>query len=250
MIRTREKEATWGIATIAWLCGWIAARRFSWDALMMAAGAVCYLLVLERLSVERFPAIFLPHHRRRLEAGVGLFVLLVLFLAWAIARLRSEEWIMAIIMPGLLYGSARVLSLDRLEVFAFLGIAIFTSFAPATYMLVAPVPSAEVALTLWGFLGAYFVLSGLLLRAKVSGSIAIVRWARLTSVGFLVGSLFLLRARPSITRGLIAAVFFLGALRVWCYRSNRPVNLTRLESRELSYDALAALAIDAAILLA
>jgi hypothetical protein len=176
--------------------------------------------------------------------------MLMLFLVWVIARLRSEEWVLAIVMPGLLYGSARVLSLSRLEVFAFLGIAILTSFAPATYMLVAPAPSTEVALTLWGFLGAYFVLSGLLLRAKVSGSIAVLSWTRLSSVGFLAGSLFLLRARPGITRGLIAAVFFLGALRVWCYRSNRPVNLTRLESRELSYDALAALTIDAAILLA
>jgi hypothetical protein len=174
----------------------------------------------------------------------------MLLLSWMVSRLPSEEWAAAIVMPGVLYGAARVCSLDRHEVFAFLGLATLTSLAPATYLLVAQAPSTQVALTLWGFFGAYSLLSALLLRAKLGGSRSVLWSARLASIGLLLGALLFFRVRPSIPRGLIAAVIFLAALRVWCYRSNRPVNLTRLEAKELSYDVLAAAVIDTAILIA
>ena len=250
MLRVREKEATWGIAIIAWLCGLIASRRLSWDALIPAAGAVCYLLMLERLSLERFPAILSSHHRKRLWEGLSLSFLFTPLLGWAVSAIPSQGWVAAIVLPGLLYGAARVCSVDRFEVFAVMGLATLTSLAPATYLMISREPSTAVALTLWGFFGAYSFLSALLLRTKLSGSRAILWFARLTSIGLLLGSLLLLFLRPSVPRGLIAMVFLLTGLRVWCYRSDRPVNLTRLEAKELSYDALAALAIDAAVLLA
>lgn len=250
MIRPREKEATWGVAAVAWFCGWLAAQRLSWDAFVVAGGAVCYLGMLECLGIDRFPAIFLAHHRKRLAAGLALSGLLMLFLAWMISRLPDASWIMAVVMPSMLYGAARVASLAKLEVFAFLGLASLTSIAPVTYLTVAGVPSARLAAAIWGCFGAYATLSALLLRAKVGGSRIALWAARLGSIVFLAGSVLVLRAWPSLPRVLVTAVFLVAALRVWGYRPDRPVNLTRLESKELSYDALAALAIDAAILMA
>ncbi len=250
MIRPRQKEATWGIATVAWLCGWLAAQRFSWDAFVVAAGGVCYLSMLECLDIERFPAIFLAHHRKRLVAGLALFGLLMLFLAWMIPRLPDSSWTMGVVLPAMLYGAARVTSLAKLEVFAFLGLATLTSLSPVTYLTAAGAPSTRAAVAIWGFFGAYALLSALLLRAKVGGSRIALWAARLASIVFLAGSVLLLRAWPNLPRLLVTAVFFVAALRVWRYRPDRPVNLTRLESKELSYDALAALTIDAAILMA
>jgi len=250
MIRPREREATWGVAAVAWVCGGLAAQRLSWDALVVAAGAVCYLAMLECLGIERFPAIYLAHHRKRLAAGLALFGLLMLFLAWLVSRLPDASWIMGVVMPAMLYGAARITSLAKLEVFAFLGLATFTSLAPITYLMVVGVPAPRVAAAIWGFLGGYTLLSALLLRAKVGGSRVALWAARINSIVFLAGSVLVLRAWPSLSRTLVTAVFLVAALRVWGYRPDRPVNLTRLESKELSYDALAALAIDAAILMA
>lgn len=250
MIRPREKEATWGIATVAWLCGWLAAQRLSWEVLIVAGGAVCYLAMLDCFGIDRFPAIFFAHHRKRLAAGFALFGLLMLFLTWMVARLPNASWIMGVVMPAMLYGAARVTGLAKLEVFAFLGLTTLTSIAPVTYLTVASVPSVRLAAAIWGCFGAYALLSSLLMRAKVGGSRVALWMARLGSIVFLSGSVLVIRAWPSHSRALVSAVFLVVALRVWGYRPDRPVNLTRLESKELSYDAIAALAIDAAILMA
>ena len=249
MIRSREKEATWGVASVAWLCGWLAAHRLSWDAFVVAAGAVCYLAMLECLDIGRFPAIFLAHHRKRLAAGLALLGVLMLFLVWMVPRLPDASWIMAIVIPSMFYCAARVVSLAKLEAFAFLELAALTSVAPVTYLIVVGVPSPRVAAAIWGFFGAYTLLSALLLSVKVGGSRAALWAARLGSIVFLAGSLLLLRAWPNPARALVTAIFLVAALRVWGYRPDRRVNLTRLESKELSYEALAALAIDAAILM-
>jgi len=167
-----------------------------------------------------------------------------------VSAVPTQEWVATLVLPGLLYGAARVSSVDRFEIFSVTGLATLTSLAPATYLMLSRAPSTEVALTLWGVFGAYSFLSALFLRTKLSGSHAVLWSARLTSIGLLLGSLLFLYLRPNGPRGLIAVVFLLAGLRVWCYRSDRPVNLTRLETKELSYEALAALAVDAAVLLA
>lgn len=250
MLSIPDKEVARALAAIAWLCGAVAAKRLGYEPLLVGGGAALYLAALERLSPGRYPAIFSSAYRSNLRQGILLLLLSMPVLVWIVSRLGNEVWIAALTMPAALYGAARVTSLDRAGILEFLGPVTVTSLAPLTYLLSASPPSSRSAVLLWSFLGGYCLLSVLLIRAKTTGSRLALWISRLGSVAALGVAMAFFRSGPSAARGLLAFAFVIAVFRIWSYRPDRPVNLTRLESKELTYDALAAVVIDTAILLA
>lgn len=250
MLSIPDKEVARALAAIAWLCGAVAAKRVGYEPLLIAGGAALYLAALERLTPRRYPAIFSSAYRRNLWQGILLLLLSMPVLAWIVSRLGNEVWITAVTMLAALYGAARVTSLDRAGILGILGPMTVTALAPLTYLVSASPPSSHSAVLLWFFLGGYCLFSVLLLRAKTTGSRLALWSSRLGSVAALGVAMAFFRSEPSVARGLLAFAFVIAVFRIWSYRPDRPVNLTRLEAKELSYDALAAAVIDTAVLLA
>ncbi len=234
-VRLPRETGAWYMALTCWLVGWAAGFRLAWEPLVVAGAVVCLFAASQGIRAARTLWVHDASAALRIARVIpALLIIPALALVVVVSRITDEAWLLALILPGLLYGPIIICGIERLPVGRILAVVALTAIAPATYG-VARGTIDERAAMLWITLGGYFLLASLLVIARIRrGTRILLPLVRSAAPLAIAVALF------AHTPWLLVMPFAIVAVRAWSVARSEEVDARSLGNRELLFSATAA----------